>query len=394
MVVLLVIIYLAFISLGLPDSLLGSAWPAMYKGFGVSMSSAGVIAMTVAAGTIVSSLLSDRLIRKMGTGLITLISVCMTAVALLGISMSGSFIAVILWAIPLGLGAGSVDAALNNFVALHYKASHMNWLHGFWGLGAIISPLVISMVLRQSGTWNTSYLVIGIMQFALVAVLVFSLPLWKRGKSPVSSVGEQKNKPSISIRQTIRLPKAKSTLVAFFCYCSLEQTVMLWGSSYLVVVKSITADIAAGWIALFFVGITVGRFGAGFLAWQFTPKQLIWLGQLLIGMGVLTFLLPVPHTVLPVGLLAVGLGCAPIYPNLLHETPNTFSKDNSQAIMGMQMASAYVGTTFMPPLFGLLAGKLGYGIFPFYLGVLLIVMVLMISIVYSKGKTAVKCGLF
>lgn len=387
MIVLLVIIYLAFISLGLPDSLLGSAWPAMYADFGVSISSAGAISMTVAAGTIVSSLLSDRLTRKLGTGPLTLISVAMTAVALLGISQSGSFAALILWAIPLGLGAGSVDAALNNFVALHYKATHMNWLHGFWGIGTIIGPIIISSILLRSGRWNTAYLIISLMQFALVALLAFSLPLWKKAKNPLAGTPQEK-KPPIGFGQTLRLPKARPTLIAFFCYCALEQTVMLWGSSYMVVVKSIREDVAAGWISLFFVGITLGRLSSGFLAFRLSQKQLIRLGQLLIGVGVVILLLPLPGEAMVAGLFCIGVGCAPIYPSLLHETPNTFGRENSQAIMGIQMASAYVGTTFMPPLFGLLAGRLGYGLFPFFLGALLVVMALMVARVYARAGAA------
>lgn len=387
MVVLLVIIYLAFISLGLPDSLLGSAWPAMYGGFGVDIASAGIISMIIAGGTIVSSLLSDRLIRKLGTSYITLICVAMTAVALLGISFSGSFIAVCLWAVPLGLGAGSIDAALNNFVALHYKAAHMNWVHAFWGIGTIIGPLIISSVLIQSGTWNTAYRVISFLQFGLVAILIFSLPLWKKARSP-SKPEEADQKASIALPTAIRLPKAKPTLLAFFCYCSVEATVTLWGSSYLVTVRGIAEDVAAGWISLYFIGITLGRILSGFLSMKLSQKQLIRLGQLLIGIGIIVLFLPLPSLAAVVGLLFIGLGCAPIFPSLLHETPNTFGKINSQALMGIQMASAYVGTTFMPPLFGLLAERTGYGALPFYLGALLVLMVFMVNRIYPKAKTA------
>ncbi|WP_066644438.1 MFS transporter [Christensenella timonensis] len=393
MVVLLVIIYLAFISLGLPDSLLGSAWPAMYEGFGVSISSAGIISMVVAGGTIISSLLSDRLIRRFGTGHITLVSVCMTAVALLGISLSDSFIAVCLWAIPLGLGAGSVDAALNNFVALHYKAAHMNWLHSFWGIGTIIGPLIISSILMQSGTWNSAYRLISILQFALVAILIFSLPLWKKAggfKTAENPAQEASQKAPAGIRKAIGLPKAKPTLIAFFCYSSVEQTVILWGSSYLVVVRGIQEDIAAGWISLFFIGITLGRILSGFLSMKLSQKQLIRLGQLLIAVGIAILFLPWGGTLMIVALFLIGLGCAPIFPSMLHETPNTFGKVNSQALMGIQMACAYLGTTLMPPLFGLLAGKTGYEAFPFYLGVFLILMVLMVNRIYAKRKTDIR----
>lgn len=385
MTVLLVIIYLAFISLGLPDSLLGSAWPAMYETFGVSISSAGIISMIVAGGTIVSSLLSDRLIRRLGTSYVTLISVSMTAVALLGISLSGNFVSVCLWAVPLGLGAGSVDAALNNFVALHYKAAHMNWLHSFWGIGTIIGPLIISSALMHSGTWNSAYRLISILQFALVAILICSLPLWKKAKNPASAQPSEQRVP-LGISGAVKLPKAKPTLIAFFCYCAIEQTVMLWGSSYLVVVRGIAEEIAAGYISLFFIGITAGRILSGFLSIKLSQKRLIWLGQVLIGLGVFTLFLPLPASFALVGLLLIGLGCAPIFPSLLHETPNTFGKSRSQSLMGIQMASAYLGTTFMPPLFGLLAGALGYRLFPFYLTAFLIFMIFMVRLIYTKSK--------
>lgn len=383
MVVLLVIIYIAFISLGLPDALLGSAWPVMYEGFGVSISSAGVISMIITGGTIISSLMSDRLIRRLKTGMVTLVCVAVTAIALLGISFSTSFAAVCLWAIPLGLGAGSVDAALNNFVALHYKAAHMNWLHSFWGVGASVGPIIMSILLMQTGTWTAGYRVISIIQFALVAALVVSLPLWKKVGAQEGDALNEHRKP-IGIPTLVRLPGAKPTLIALFCYCALEMTVSLWGSTYLVMARGVGEDMAAGWIALFFLGITVGRMVSGFMSLKFTTKSLIFLGELLIAAGVILVLLPLPITAAMVGLLVAGFGCAPIYPSMLHETPNTFGKEYSQAIMGIQMACAYVGTTFMPPLFGLLGAAAGYGLFPFFLAVLLAVMAAMVGMVYRR----------
>ena len=385
MIVLLVIIYAAFISLGLPDSLLGSAWPSMYTGFGVDIASAGVISMIIAGGTIVSSLSSDRLIRKLGTGRVTTISVAMTAVALLGISFSTSFTAVCLWAIPLGLGAGSVDAGLNNFVALHYKASHMNWLHSFWGIGASVGPLIISFFLTQTGEWQPGYLSISCIQFALVAVLIFSLPLWKRAAGGDKGKQEEKSAP-IGIPQLIKLPRAKPTLIAFFCYCALEMTVGLWGSTYLAVTRGISEDITAGWISLYYIGITLGRMLSGFMSIKISQPSMIRLGQALIAAGILVLFLPIPDTTLIAGFFLIGLGCAPVFPGMLHETPNTFGKKYSQSIMGMQMACAYVGTTFMPPLFGLLGKNFTYGLFPYYLSVLLAVMVIMVGMIYGKGS--------
>lgn len=379
-VALLIIIYLSFISLGLPDSLLGSAWPAMYQGLGAPLSSAGVVSMIVAGGTIVSSLLSERLIRRFRTGLVTAVSVLMTAVALLGFSLSGSFWQLCLWAIPLGLGAGAVDAALNNFVALHYKASHMNWLHCFWGIGASAGPVVMSAYLA-AGSWQGGYRAISIIQFALVAVLILSLPLWKRVQGPAEIEGVETSAP-LSIRQVLALPGAKPTLVSFFCYCAMETTVGLWGATFLNVVRGIPADTAAGWISLYFMGITLGRLVSGILAGRLTFIQMMRLGQGLIGAGVIVLLLPVSGWPMLVGLFLIGLGCAPLYPTLLHQTPESFGQQNSQAIMGIQMATAYVGTTLMPPLFGLLGSALGYGLLPVYVGALLALMVFMVQRAY------------
>lgn len=384
MVLLLVIIYVSFISLGLPDSLLGSAWPSMYESLGVSMSNAGIISMIIAGGTIISSLLSDRVIKKFGTGPVTFVSVLMTAVALMGFSFSNAFVLLCLWAIPLGLGAGAVDAALNNFVALHYEARHMNWLHCFWGVGASAGPVIMSYYLVQRGSWNAGYRIISFMQFALVLVLLMALPLWKKARG--ASDNREKSAPkALGIVQLTRLPGAKPILVAFFCYCSLETSVGLWGSSYLVAIRNITAETAARWISLYFLGITLGRFLSGFLAIKLAHKQMVRLGQLLIGFGVVLLLLPFSGLPLIAGLFLIGLGCAPIYPSLLHETPDNFGSEYSQSIMGMQMACAYAGTTFMPPLFGILAARISYGIFPLYLSALLVLMVFMVKLLYNKA---------
>lgn len=383
MVLLLVIIYLAFISLGLPDALLGSAWPAMYGGLGVSIDAAGLVSMIVSGGTIISSLLSDRMIRRFGTGRVTTVSVAMTAVALLGFSFSGSYWALCASAVPLGLGAGSVDAALNNFVALHYKARHMSWLHCFWGIGASIGPVIMSYSLVRAGSWNTGYEIISIVQFALVGILLVSLPLWKKAKAPESR--EEAVRPkALSIRQLVALPGAKQVLLAFFCYCALETTVNLWASSYLVTVRGIPAETAARWVTLYFIGITCGRFLSGFLAIKLKHRQMVRLGQLLIGLGVVVLLLPVSGNVLLAGLFLIGLGCAPIYPSLLHETPENFGSRYSQSMMGLQMACAYVGTTLMPPLFGLIGARISYSLFPAFIGLLLLIMVVMVALLYKK----------
>ncbi|MDR2900187.1 MAG: MFS transporter [Treponema sp.] len=385
MIVLLIIVYAAFISLGLPDSLLGSAWPSMYEGFGVPVSNAGIASMIIAVGTVVSSLNSNRLITRFGTAPVTIISVGMTSAALLGISFAPSFWVLCLCSIPLGLGAGSIDAALNNFVALHYKAAHMNWLHSFWGVGASIGPIILAYFLRSSGLWTTGYRVISIIQAALMVILIVSLPLWKRVPGTMPQTEDQKEKNYFGLIQLLKLPKAKVTLISFFCYCAIESTVGLWGSSYLVLIRHIDAKTAAAWIALYYFGITLGRMLSGFLSLKLTQKMMIRLGLVSISLGIIVLFLPFTGNMLLAGFFLIGLGCAPIFPSLLHETPRTFGKDASQAMMGTQMASAYIGTTCMPPLFGLLGKYAGYALFPFYLTIILVLMILMVYLIYRNN---------
>lgn len=362
---LLIIIYLAFISLGLPDSLLGSAWPSMYGELNVAVSYAGIISMIIAGGTIISSLFSDRLIRRFGTGVVTVISVAMTAVALMGFSLSHSFWQLCLWGIPYGLGAGSVDAALNNFVALHYKSRHMSWLHCFWGVGATAGPYIMGLCLTRGLRWNSGYRAIGIIQFVLVACLLLSLPLWKAGEDDGNV--ENLEYKEIGLRQTLGLPGAKAILTAFFCYCSLEATTGLWAGSFMVLHKGINMETAAKWASLFYLGITIGRFICGFITDRFGDRLMVRLGQFLAATGACLILLPVGNAAVLAGLILTGVGCAPIYPCLLHATPYNFGAEYSQSVMGMQMACAYVGTTLMPSLFGLLAEWIGVWFYPLYL---------------------------
>lgn len=383
MTLLLVVIYLSFISLGLPDSLLGSAWPSMYQEFGVTMSSAGGISMIVAIGTVISSLSCDRLLRKLSPGKLTLISVMMTAIALLGISFSNSYLLVCPFAVPLGLGAGCVDATLNNFVALHYQVSHMNWLHGFWGLGTIIGPLIISFMLRHSISWNRGYLIISLLQFLLVAILFISLPLWRKATGNKDICNSKKIIP-ITIFQAIKLPRAKATMTAFLCYCAIEQTAMLWGSSYMVVIKGFKKSTASGLISLFFIGITTGRMLFGFISMKLTSRKIVLLGQFLVLSGIICLCISVTNILVPLAFILIGLGCAPIFPILLHETPNSFGKEYSQSLMGIQMACAYIGTAFMPPIFGMIGGKISYGLFPVYLIILLATQSIMTLFIFKR----------
>jgi fucose permease len=381
--ILLIIIYLSFISLGLPDSLLGSAWPSMYGGLNVPPHYAGYISMIIAGGTVISSIFSERIIRRFGTGIVTAFSVLMTAVALLGFSFSANIALLCLWAIPLGLGAGSVDAALNNYVALHYKAKHMSWLHCFWGVGASIGPIIMSFYLINKNSWNLGYRSIGLLQCCLVAVLFITISLW--GKNKLQNNNEKiESSKGIKFKELFQIAGVKQILIAFFCYCSLETTTGLWGSSFLVMEKNIPPEMAAQWISLYYIGITSGRFISGFLTMKLTNRQMVRLGQVLIACGIIMLMLPFGRILLLPGFFTIGLGCAPIYPSLLHETPRNFGGEKSQAIMGIQMASAYIGTTFMPPLFGQITSFFSFNVFPLFIGGILILNIIMVEILNKK----------
>lgn len=385
--ILLAIIYAAFISLGLPDALLGAAWPSMYREIAVPVSSSGFIFMIIAGGTIVSSLQSDRLTKTFGAGKVTAFSVLLTAVALFGFSISRSYTALCLWAIPYGLGAGSVDASLNNYVALHYASRHMSWLHCMWGIGASAGPYVMGAALTGGYGWNTGYRSIAVLQFGLSAVLLVSLPLWRKRQDGQDDPKSHKAQP-LSLRQVAAIPGATEIMLTFFCYCAVEQTANLWASSYLVLYHGLSAEAAAGLASLFFTGITAGRFLSGFLTLKLSDIQMIRLGQGGIATGIFMLFLPFGKTSALLGLGLIGLGCAPVYPSIIHATPAHFGQDKSQAMIGVQMAAAYAGTCLMPPLFGLVANHITVALMPLYLAALLLVMIVM----HEKmlAKTAVK----
>ena len=366
---LIVIIYLAFISLGLPDGLLGAAWPSVYPELGVPVSYAGAVSMTVALGTIVSSLLSDRLTWRFGAGKVTAFSVAMTACALFGFSISREYWMLILWAIPYGLGAGGVDASLNNYVALHYSSRHMSWLHCMWGVGASVGPYIMGWVLSGGAHWSGGYRIVGVLQVILTAVLFLTLGLWKDRRA------EAENAQPVPLKEVFAIPGAKEILVTFFCYCALEQTAALWASSYLTLSRGVERSTAAFFASMFFLGMTIGRGVNGFLTVKFDDKTLIRMGAAVIGLGIGAMLLP--GRLALVGLLLVGLGCAPVYPCIIHSTPANFGPQRSQALIGVQMASAYVGTLLMPPLFGLIANHIGAWTMPLYLLAILVLMAAM-----------------
>lgn len=374
---LLALIYIAFMSLGLPDSLLGSGWPVIHNDLNVPISFMGIISMVISGGTIVSSLLSDKLTRKLGTRILTVISVFLTAIALFGFSFSDQFGMLIVFAIPYGLGAGAIDAALNNYVALHYTSKHMSWLHCFWGVGTIVSPFVMSYALTNS-TWNNGYRVVGFIQLGIGLLLLATLPVWKANRQNVED-----NAKSIGLIGALKIKGVPSFLIGFFAYCAAEATAMYWASTYLVEVKGITTERAAQFGSLFYIGLTVGRFLSGFIMDKLGDRKMIILGTSILSCGVISLLIPTGNPIVPlVGFIIIGFGCAPIYPCIIHSTPNNFGEENSGAIIGIQMASAYVGSTFIPPLFGLLGTLISFAILPMYLSVFIIIMISMTELTF------------
>ncbi len=383
---LLALIYLAFISLGLPDSLLGSAWPEIYPGFEVPVSYAGIISMIISLGTVTSSLFSDRIIDRLGTGKVTVISGLLTALAILGYALSPNFWILCICSIPYGLGAGSVDVALNNYVALHFKSTHMNWLHCCWGIGATIGPYVMGIALSGGGSWQSGYWYISWAQLIITAILFISLPLWKRHEQAGSSVSaeeisgsDSESEPArpLKLSQTMRIKGVKEVTICFFCYAVMEQVTGVWGGTYLRLFKNLDGAAAAAFAGMLFLGVTLGRAASGFLSIRYSDQQLIRLGMILVAGGVLLLLVPGPSLIAVCGLMATGLGCSPMYPAMIHATPHIFGREHSRAIIGMQMASFNLGVFVMPPLFGVIAQKLSVGLLPLYLALALGVFVLM-----------------
>ena len=379
---LLALIYLAFISLGLPDSLFGSGWPAMHADLGVPVSYMGIVTMIISGGTIVSSLLSDRLTRKLGTKWVTVISVFLTAAALFGFSFADRFWMLIVFAIPYGLGAGAIDAALNNYVALHYASKHMSWLHCFWGVGTIVSPFVMSYALTSSG-WHDGYRIVGFVQLGIAAVLLATLSAWKVNKKASDAARQN----SIGVVGALRIKGVPFLLIGFFAYCAAEATAMGWASTYFVQAKGIDAETAAGLASLFYIGITAGRLVSGFVTDKLGDRKMILAGSTVLLVGIILLALPVGTEWLAIAaFVVIGLGCAPIYPCMIHSTPGNFGQENSGAIIGIQMASAYIGSTFMPPLFGLLGGKIGFEIMPYYMLAFVVLMLVMVELMFRSAK--------
>ncbi len=371
---LLAVIYIAFISLGLPDSLLGAAWPTIHIAFDVPLSYMGMVSMIISGGTILSGLMSERLTNRFGTRAVTIVSIFLTAVAMLGFSKTTEFYQLCLWGIPYGLGAGAIDAALNNYVALHYHSRHMSWLHCFWGVGTIISPYIMSYALTHS-VWANGYRTVSYIQFVIVFIMLLSLPLWKINQN--NSVSSSNAKP-LGIKGALKIKGVPYLLIGFMSYCAAEATTMLWASSFLEGARGAAKEEAAAFGALFFIGITAGRFFAGFISDKLGDYRMIRLGAGIALFGAVCIAVPWKIASI-IGFIIIGLGCAPIYPCIIHSTPNNFGAKNSQGIIGIQMASAYVGSTFMPPVFGLIANHVSLTLMPMYLIFFLILLLFMVS---------------
>lgn len=415
----LLLIYITFISLGLPDSLLGAAWPAMRMDFGLPLDMAGWLAMLISGATIVSSLFSEKAIRRFGTGKVTAFSVLLTAVSLLFASFAQNIFFFAFLSLPLGLGAGAIDSALNNYVATHYAARHMNWLHSFWGVGAFTGPLIIGGFLRQNNNWRGAYFAISGFQLAVALLLFVTLPLWKKMNQPASektpppqdetavpqtdvlaaqtpaqsktscsqAAPTPQTEPSVkpaSAASVFALPGVSLALITFLIYCAAEYTVGLWGTSYLYEARGFTqADsTSASW--LFYLGITVGRFLSGFVTFRISSSRLIWVGFSTLFAGALVLFLPLAPLFTLVAMFVLGVGCAPVFPGMIHETPRRFGKENSQKIVGYQMAASYIGSTFVPLIVGLASRYIGIFVVPFFILLYAIVMPLL----YRRVQTA------
>ena len=386
---LLAVVYLAFISLGLPDSMLGSAWPSMFVDFDVPVSFAGIVSAIIAFGTIISSLASDRVTRRLGASKTTALSALITALSLLGFAFSTEFWMICVISIPYGLGAGSVDAALNNYVSVHFASRHMNWLHCMWGLGAAIGPFIMGSVLTGGLEWSNGYIIVSSIQIVIAAILFASLPIWKKSSKESTDSEEVITEKALKLKEIVLLKGALSVMITFFCYCALEVITTLWASTYINLEKGIDADTAALWGSLYVLGITVGRAICGFISIKLDDTQLTRLGEGIMVVGLALMLLPLPNGFTLAGLITFGVGSAPIYPCIIHSTPARFGADKSQALIGVQMASAYTGTCLMPSLFGIFANHVSVALFPIFIGVLTVIMIIMFEVYNKKASLKV-----
>ena len=387
-ILLLVIIYISFVSIGLPNAVPGAAWPVMQLYFDVPVYFAGILAIIISAGTIIACLLTERLTKFFSAWLLTATGIFIIAVSLLGFSFSGSFLLLCIWATPFGFGVGVIDTVINNYVAIHYTSKHMSWLHSFWGVGAMAGPYIIGFYLTRGFEWNYGYRAIAAVQFVFVVMLLLSFSLWKkRDRQAVSSPSPEVK----GIFEILKIKGVKYVLIGFFAYCAVEATVGLWASTFLVTARGISVESAALFASFFFIGITVGRFISGFVSEKLGDKKMILLGLVIVFVGLVAVWLPVNTDIIClIGLIIIGLGCAPVFPGIIHSTPENFGTQNSQAIIGIQIASSYAGATIMPFLFGLLVNIVGIHIFPVFLLIFLVLTIVMM-ILLNKSVRKQKC---
>lgn len=370
---LLIVIYLSFIGLGIPDSLFGTAWPAVYAEFQLPISFASFVSVTICCGTIVSSVMSAKIIRLLGTNKVAAVSTAITAAALLGFSFSENLPAMCLCAVPLGLGAGAIDTALNNYVALHYSARVMSFLHCFFGIGVTISPFILSQVIGGKAGWRGGYRIAFIIQLAITALLACTLPVW--GKvHPVTEAGPQKRTKDLRLGEIARIPGVKLMWVLFIASCAIECTCGNWASTFLVEYKHVPAERAARIVMFYYAGMTLGRLLSGLLAAKLDSWKIIRLGQITLGAALALLLLPGAPEVAAAALFLVGLGNGPLFPNFNYLTPRNFGEEASQSVMGTQMAASYVGIMAAPAVCGVLGQWIHMGIFPFYLAAFYLMM--------------------
>lgn len=392
--ILLIVIYIDFIGLGIPDSLFGAAWPAIYTEFGLPISYASFVTVIIYGGTVASSLLSAKVINRFGTAKVTAVSTALTAAGLLGFSFSGGLIWLCLFAVPLGLGAGAIDSALNNYIALHYKATHMSFLHCAYGVGVTLSPYLMALALSDNNDWRGGYRIAFFIQIGITAVTLFSLPLWSKIRRINTHDEEEDAAPrTLKLTELIKMPSVRAVWLIFFGSCAIEFTCGSWGSTFLVQSKGMSAENAAKIITFYYAGIAIGRFLSGILAAKLPSWRIIRIGQITIITAIVLLMLPLPVYVAAAGLFLVGLGNGPIYPNLIHLTPKNFGRDISQSVMGSQMAAASIGIMVMPPMFGLLAQGISTDIFPYFLLIMFAVMAVstffLIKNLKKSGKYAV-----
>lgn len=387
--VLLIIIYIVFIGLGLPDSLFGSAWPAIYPEFNVPVSYANIVTILISLGTVMASFFSARLINKFGTGLVTAVSTAVSAFSLFGFSLAPSIWWLIPLALPLGAGAGAIDAALNNYVAIHYSSSQMSFLHCFYGVGVSLSPFLMSFALSQNNDWRLGYRTVFYLLLFIALISILALPLWKKVKT-VDKKEEEFTPKSLSFFQMAKMPAVRTAWVMFFSSVALEFTCGIWSCTYLVSTEGLTESFAAKFLTLFYIGLTSGRFVSGLLG-KMKPMNIVYTGYTIIGVAIAILILPVPATVKGIALFLIGFGIGPFFPNLTFLTPINFGKEISQSIVGTQMAMCNLGILLMPPVFGLIAEHLSVSLFPYYVTILFTTMVVSTSIyniLIKKSKKA------